>query len=107
MTRGGGEHYRKPVVLQRRKYLGDALYLRLEIQHNLLLNATGGKHIHAPIDLGKIGAVLESGTGSGTFLLVAIFQLEGKNQTLIHDKHRYMDSGRRKSSAGHCRTRRS
>lgn len=37
---------------------------RLVGQHNLILNGIGRKHIHAPVDLGSIGALLEIGTGT-------------------------------------------
>ncbi|KAF5344636.1 hypothetical protein D9756_011228 [Leucocoprinus leucothites] len=41
---------------------------RLAIQHNLVLSGSGGKHIHAPVGLESISAVLETATGSGIWL---------------------------------------
>ncbi|KAF9449393.1 S-adenosyl-L-methionine-dependent methyltransferase [Macrolepiota fuliginosa MF-IS2] len=39
------------------------------LQHNLLLKATRERQIHIPIKLDEGGAILESGTGSGIWLL--------------------------------------
>ncbi|KAF5360609.1 hypothetical protein D9756_005159 [Leucocoprinus leucothites] len=55
---------------------------RLEIQHDLILNSQGRKHIHAPINLETVSSVLETATGSGIWLK-EVYQLVPDTAELI------------------------